>query len=341
MNMNRLVLSEVEVSEVKSLLDDLVARYDTVEDAEFLREAAVVAHDLPRRVRQHLTDFKLLEPMSALCVISGYPIDEERIGDTPTHWKNRACPSQTLPEEMLLVLYGSLLGEPIAWATQQDGRLVHDILPIKGHENEQLGSGSEQLLWWHVEDAFHPYRGDYLGMMCLRNPDQVATTFASLENIELDQQSREKLFEPHYTIRPDESHLKKNKSEVREIDRLLEASYREIERMNTRPDLIPIFCGDRESPYIRLDPYFMNRPSDSEAQEAFERLCSAIEKKLEDLVLAGGDFCFIDNFKAVHGRRPFKARYDGKDRWLKRINVARDLRKSRSARLNADSRVIY
>ena len=341
MNMNRLVLSEAETAETQLLVDDLAARYDTVEDTAFLREAAVCAHELPRRVRLHLTNFKLLEPVSALCVISGYPIDDETIGDTPTHWKHRVRPSRTLREEMLLVLCGSLLGEPIAWATQQDGYLVHDILPIKGHENEQLGSGSEQLLWWHVEDAFHPCRGDYLGMLCLRNPDRVATTFACLENIQLGQQLRAKLFEPHYTIRPDESHLKKNKSEVREIDRLLEASYREIERMNTRPDPIPIFQGDSESPYFRLDPYFMDRAQDPEAQEAFEGLCAAIEHNLEDLILTGGDFCFIDNFKAVHGRRPFKARYDGKDRWLKRINVARDLRKSRSARLMADSRVIY
>lgn len=341
MNMNRLILSESEAAEIRSLLDNLTSRYDTVEDPRFLREVAVISHELPRRVRAHLTDFRLLEPVSALCVISGYPIDDDGIGDTPEHWRSRVRPSPTLREEMLLILYGSLLGEPIAWATQQDGYLVHDILPIKGHENEQLGSGSEQVLWWHVEDAFHSYRGDYLGMLCLRNPDEVATTFASLESVELDEKLWEKLFEPHYTIRPDESHLKKNKSDVREIDRLLEASYREIERMNTRPDLIPIFNGDRMSPYIRLDPYFMGRPQDPEAQEAFDRLCAAVNQNLEDLVLNGGDFCFVDNYKAVHGRRPFKARYDGKDRWLKRINVTRDLRKSRGARLTADSRVIY
>lgn len=341
MKMNKVILSQAELADTQLLLDDLVARYDDVEDAEFLREAAVFAHELPRRVRRHLTDFKLMEPVSALCIVSGYPIDDELIGDTPAHWKHRVRPSRTLREEMLLVLYGCLLGEPIAWATQQDGLLVHDILPIKGHENEQLGSGSEQLLWWHIEDAFHPYRGDYLGMLCLRNPDGVPTTFASLEDVELEDRVREKLFEPCYTIRPDESHLQKNKSSVREIDLLLEASYREIERMNTRPDLIPVLFGNQVSPYLRLDPYFMRRADDPEAQAAFERLCAEIEKNLENLALDAGDFCFIDNFKAVHGRRPFTARYDGKDRWLKRVNVARDLRKSRSSRLTADCRVIY
>jgi hypothetical protein len=34
----------------------------------------------------------------------------------------------------------------------------------------------------------------------------------------------------------------------------------------------------------------------------------------------------------VHGRKPFKARHDGTDRWLKRLDVTLDLRKSRAAR---------
>jgi enduracididine beta-hydroxylase len=57
-------------------------------------------------------------------------------------------------------------------------------------------------------------------------------------------------------------------------------------------------------------------------------------------VLEPGDMLFVDNFRAVHGRRPFSARFDGRDRWLKRINVTRDLRKSRRVRGSRESRVI-
>jgi len=42
----------------------------------------------------------------------------------------------------------------------------------------------------------------------------------------------------------------------------------------------------------------------------------------------------------VHGRRAFKARYDGRDRWFKRMSITRDLRKSRESRTDAASRVI-
>jgi Fe(II)/alpha-ketoglutarate-dependent arginine beta-hydroxylase len=207
-------------------------------------------------------------------------------------------------------------------------------------EHEQLGSGSEELLWWHTEDAFHPYRGDYLGMLCLRNPERVATTFAPLDGIGLEEEHRQRLFEPHYTIRPDESHLQKNISDAARIDDTLATSYDRIEQMNSAPDKIAILHGDPQAPYIRIDPYFMDPIVDQPAQTALDALIAKVESRMENVVLEAGDFCFIDNFQGVHGRKPFKARYDGKDRWLKRINIVRDLRKSRTARPSPSGRVI-
>jgi Taurine catabolism dioxygenase TauD, TfdA family len=68
---------------------------------------------------------------------------------------------------------------------------------------------------------------------------------------------------------------------------------------------------------------------------------SSADAALLDVVMHPGEILFIDNYKAVHGRRPYKARYDGADRWLKRINITRDIRKSRGARLSCTSRIIY
>jgi alpha-ketoglutarate-dependent taurine dioxygenase len=80
--------------------------------------------------------------------------------------------------------------------------------------------------------------------------------------------------------------------------------------------------------------------ADEESRRAMQALIDAVDARLTAVVLAPGDFCFVDNYKAVHGRRPFKVRYDGADRWLKRVNVTRDLRKSREARASSTSRVI-
>src|SRR5262249_35813051 len=147
-----LSLSAGEIRELDSLVNDLAKQYSSAEDAEFLNSAAIWAGDLPRRVRVFLNNFKVFEPSRGYCVISGYPINAQKIGVTPVHWKWRS--TMTLQEEMLLVLFGTLLGDVFGWATQQDGHIIHDLLPIKGHEDEQLGSSSDALLWWHTEDAF-------------------------------------------------------------------------------------------------------------------------------------------------------------------------------------------
>jgi Fe(II)/alpha-ketoglutarate-dependent arginine beta-hydroxylase len=343
--MSRIVMTADEVIETRGLLQDVAAHYGSPENQEFLDEADVIAHDLPRRVRREMRRFRLFEPDDAILVVGGYPIDQEKIGPTPVHWNQHGAGNDTVQEDMLLVLLGSLLGEPIGWSTQQDGRIVHDILPIKGHEQEQLGSGSETLLTWHVEDAFHPYRGDYLGMMCLRNPDHVPTTFAPIKKVRLTPEQLAVLASPYFTIRPDESHLPKNrgngKVSTADEQQVMERAYAKIEEMWKTPEKIPVVFGDPNAPYIRLDPYFMDPVENPEAQAALDELSRAVDEAIEDQVLEPGDFCFIDNYQAVHGRKPFKARYDGRDRWLKRINVVRDLRKSRESRLSAASRVLY
>ena len=80
---------------------------------------------------------------------------------------------------------------------------------------------------------------------------------------------------------------------------------------------------------------------DEESAAALDELIAALTDNLTGVALRPGQVLFVDNFKAVHGRSPFTARYDGRDRWLKRLNVARDLRKSRAARATAASRILY
>jgi Fe(II)/alpha-ketoglutarate-dependent arginine beta-hydroxylase len=335
----KITLNESEARGVCELLDGLAARYGSAEHPELLAQATVLAHELPLRVRQTLNEFRLYEPATALCRIAGYPIDDEKIGPTPFHWKERQARCVPVKEEILLLLLGSLLGDVIAWSTQQDGAVVHDIAPIKSHEHEQLGSGSAEELTWHTEDAFHPCRGDYLGMLCLRNPERVPTTFASLDVSALDEATVALLFEPHYTIRPDESHLRKNRVDALTGENLEEAQSH-IDQMNEKPEKIAVLFGSRQAPYCRLDPYFMDPPEREDAREALDRLLRLIDSRIEEIDLDPGEFCFIDNFKAVHGRRPFKARFDGTDRWLKRINITRDLRRSRASRPSSESRLL-
>ncbi|MEV4014383.1 TauD/TfdA family dioxygenase [Nonomuraea angiospora] len=94
--------------------------------------------------------------------------------------------------------------------------------------------------------------------------------------------------------------------------------------------------------YTWADPYFMRvDPVDHEAADALALLVKQMDDKMVDMALESGEFCFIDNYRVVHGRKPFSARHDGMDRWLKRINVTRDLRKSRARRRSRTERSIH
>jgi hypothetical protein len=314
--MHRLELTKEEVGAIRPLVKEVAARHGSVEEADFLNNASTYAQELPRRLRAFLNAFRLTEP-SGICLISGYPVDDAKIGKTPPHWRKKHDSSSTIEEEIFLNLCGALLGDAIAWSHQRNGLICQDLAPIKGHENEMLGSGSAQGLVWHTEDAYYPYRGDYIGLMCLRNQDAVPTTFASIDEIQLDPNQVGVLFEPCFIFRPDPSH----------------ATHSEEEKA-------PVLFGDPRSPYVRFDPYCMDRPETEEARSAMDYLIRAIDENLTGVALLPGECLFIDNYKAVHGRSSFKARFDGTDRWLKRINVTRDLRKSRGVRKTPASRVI-
>jgi hypothetical protein len=297
-------------------VNEVASRHGSVEEADFLDSASTYAQELPRRLRQFLNAFRLTEP-SGVCVISGYPVDDFKIGKTPAHWRTGTGDSSTAEEEVFLNLCGALLGDAIAWSHQRDGLICQDLVPIEDHKNEMLGSGSEQDLVWHTEDARYSYRGDYIGLMCLRNPDAVPTTFASIDDVRLDPDQVEVLFEPRFVFRPDPSHPTDSEREK-----------------------APVLFGDLRSPYVRFDPYSMDRPETEEARTAMDYLTRAIDENLTGVALLPGECLFIDNYRAVHGRSSFKARFNGTDRWLKRINIARDLRKSRGVRKAPASRVI-
>jgi Fe(II)/alpha-ketoglutarate-dependent arginine beta-hydroxylase len=338
-----LSLSAHEIDAVQALTHGIALEHKSVEEVEFIRRAPVYAHELPRRIREFLSDFKLQEPACGVCLISGYPIDNARIGKTPSHWKWKLDTTTSLEEQIMFVLFGCLLGDPFAWATQQDGYLMHDVLPIKDNEYDQLGTGSEQLLWWHTEDAFHPHRADYLGLMCLRNPDRVATTIGAPDISRMPQEQVDLLFQPRFLIKPDESHSEKNESDLRKQtrngDEVLDSAYENIRKLNSAPPRVPMLFGNRQAPYVRLDPYFTT-PLDDEAGAALNALARSIDENIQEVVLQPGDCFFIDNYRIVHGRKAFKARYDGTDRWLKRLNLTRDLRKSQGSRGGCEMRVM-
>lgn len=335
-NNRTFTVSEDEAVCIADLTRRLADKYSGPEDEALLRELPLLAAELPIGPRRYLRSFALDDELG-YCVVRGHRIDESRIGATPDHWRGRPDPHPEFAEEILLLLYGTLLGEPFAWKTQQDGRLVHDVFPIQGYETEQMGIGSTELLTLHTEDAFHPFRADFLLLGCLRNPKRVGTILTEIDVDRLDPAYAAVLREDRFLIRPDDSHLAENNLATEEYRR----EFDEVANMKKDDKRVAVLWGDPSSPYIRLDPYFMEIPQgDLLARKAFEATEKLLEEGCQDVILEAGDILFINNHRTAHGRRPFNASYDGTDRWLKRVSVTTDFRKSREQRGSATARLI-
>jgi L-asparagine oxygenase len=140
--------------------------------------------------------------------------------------------------------------------------------------------------------------------------------------VDLSTRDLDVLFEPRFLIRPDVEHLRGATTDVDVPAR-------------------PVLFGSRQSPYLRVDPAYTDPlPDDVAAREAFNTLCRQLDAVTVDVALAPGDVLLVDNYRAVHGRRPFEARYDGNDRWLRKMTVVRDLRQSRHRRSEAHTRAL-
>ncbi|GGK48772.1 TauD/TfdA family dioxygenase [Nocardia camponoti] len=256
-------------------------------------------------------------PMTAsgAVVVDGFPCDAQEFAPTPASWQaaQTGDPAARVVDVMLLIL-ARCVGEPFGWHGQQAGRLVNNIVPAAGHEDEQSGASSSVLLAPHTEDAFHPARANLLLLACLRNPDRVATTISSVREVELGDDF-DILHKPVVPILPDISYGAGDFS---------------------RPPPCPTLWTDESGCLtLRYDPAYT--PLD-DAQPDFLRAYSRLGDELARVrrapALKPGQVLLLDNDVAVHGRVPFRARYDGTDRWLKRVNIRLPERRRRGAEAN-------
>ncbi|MEY9944738.1 guanitoxin biosynthesis L-enduracididine beta-hydroxylase GntD [Kitasatospora sp. GAS1066B] len=322
-------LSPEERDQARAAVAGLAAELEALADksgTEFFRALPVAARRLPERLLRFLEAFRREEPAGGF-VLSGWTVVDDELGPTPAHWRKPAGTAGTASvHELYLVLVASVLGDVFAWSTVQDGSLVQDLMPVRGEELEKNAGSSASVLDLHNEDAFSALRCDYLGLLCLRNDDRIPTVYAPLDPTRLTVEQRRILAEPRYVLVPDEEHLR-----------------RAAERgeQPPAPPRTGVLFGGESAPYLAFDEYFIETdPEDEEARAALAALTDQLQRGRSEIALAPGELLIVDNYRAVHGRQPFPARYDGRDRWLKRVSVTRDLRRSRAARADVGSPVV-
>ncbi|MFE7277902.1 TauD/TfdA family dioxygenase [Streptomyces sp. NPDC057623] len=274
---------------------------------ELLRRVSVAAGRLGDAIRHHC---RPVDTDDGLYVLRGLPVDDGGIGPTPSSWATAG--DRAAEWDVILLLLATAMGHPIAWEGQQEGRFVHNIVPAPGHEEEQTGASSTVLLSPHTEDAFHPGRAHLLLLACMRNHDAVATTAAGVRHVRLSADDVALLSRPVLPILPDDA-------------------YAEAQSFTgEQPPKVPALWQTEAGPTLRYDPAYTpldQAPADYRA--AYDRLTAELERVSVAVALEPGDVLVVDNDLVVHGRVPFKARYDGTDRWLKRASVRVPGRRSR------------
>lgn len=327
------ILSSSELFEIEASIQDM--RVGIQNDVDLYTKAKLASLKLPLKLRENLIQLRF-ESSTPYCVISGFSINDLTIGNTPI--SNQSDDKHDISrEDILLTMLASQLGIPFSFATQQKGRLVQTIVPVKDKEYSQLGVGSREELVWHTEDGFHPNRPDFILLMCMRNHDKVPTTVGELPN-NLSVEEIELLFSENFYLLPDPdhaSHLKNWKTDEQRI------AFEQMRKYVESPQSQSILYGSRSKPFMRLDPKFTSIASDQHPSvTAYHKLITTMDEQLKNIALKPGEILIIDNHRAVHGRRSFTPKYDGTDRWLKKINVTLDARKSSGSRFYSEKFIV-
>lgn len=289
-------------------------------EPEFYQKYAGCQGLVPDGLRAFLEDFRD-DRSSTACQVHGFPVDDGAVGPTPQHWERLDGTDSTIESDVYVALCASVLGDPFSWATLQRGRLIQDVFPIRGDERRESGHGSDAFLMFHTDDAFRPDSCDYILLFGVRNHDAVPTYAAAVRDVVLSDEHRRVLFEDRFHILPDDEHIRQLRLRAPH-----DPALRRAIEMRDHPQPVSVLFGDVLEPSIRLDVPFMRCIGDDPtAERALTALQVELDRVRRPLVAAQGTLLIIDNHAVVHARESFKARYDGTDRWLRKIVVSRDL----------------
>jgi L-asparagine oxygenase len=307
-----LVLSTQERQTVAALAEEVNA--SPSEDAEqFCRQARAAAAALPERLARVLDRFEEVGSANGILVLRGLTVGE--LPATPPNNTHHLGERTLVAREQAVVNHR--LGEMIAYEAEGHGRLFQDMVPNAASARSQTSLGSGVELEFHTEQAFSPMKPDYVSLACLRGDPQARTYVLSARRLIslLGQAERERLREPLWTTGVDESFRAHGGSFVAGDVR----------------GPMPILEGALDDPLIVLDQDLM-RGTSPEAQDLLNEVIRLYPAHRDTHVLEPGDILLLDNLRAVHGRSPFAARFDGRDRWIARTFVVRDLLRSADAR---------
>ncbi|OZF42283.1 hypothetical protein CH293_26515 [Rhodococcus sp. 14-2470-1b] len=277
----------------------------------FVRETASVASTLPAAVIDAVTAFAAHgNSAGALLIRHTPPLTE--LPPTPTVVRHRAVTTDRLSEIVMLAV-GALVGHPLSYAQERNGAFLQDVHPIRSQERKVSSQSSAVDLGYHSEMMFHPTPPDVLMLYVVRHDHgrQARTQLSSARDFlgDLTQATIDALHRPEFMI------------EVSRLHSPYLAAGQPVRAVTDGP-AFAVLTGTIQDPVLRFEPE-LTRALTSNAERALVELENAVLRHQRGEALEQGSMLLIDNRRAVHARTRYEARYDGTDRWLRRMHLIR------------------
>ena len=297
------VMQSLDAEELWDAIGRLIDRdLETLTPDEFVDLALAVPPLLPHDLYRRIIEYRRRAPNGDVLLLHG--LLPSNVILPPTVKSSSALPSGTVAQRAALLLVGVMVmfGEPFNYASLWGGRLVQNLIPVRGKEFMQTSQSSSGMLDWHVEDGFREDRCDYAGLLCLRGDPAGASQYAQAKDLKLWPDLAAILREPRFHVRPDPAH-----------DLATEVT----------PRRLAVLTGPESAPEIVYDTHHISPIDDADiaAATALRDLHACLDEVHMSHVMTRGDLLIFDNKRVVHARTPFTARFDGTDRWLMRTMV--------------------
>lgn len=271
----------------------------------FFEDAMRLAKSLPQELRDGLDDFNANGNLEGYLLLRGLPVEPD--DELPATPMSSPPPEdrRLLNMEAMLCIVGGALGLLTAYDQGYGNRrsitVLHELFPTPD-PHPLSGATSKTQLEFHTDLSHHAHQPNYILLSCSRGDHEgkAATLVGSIRKALplLSDEVRDHLYDRVFTRRFD--------AEDPQAIAHVKALY-----------------GDKDDPYVSFNRSFLTAETPQDVA-ALNALSTALAEVTEPVLLTRGDLLIIDNFRIAHGRAPFTARWDGKDRWLHRAYVRTD-----------------
>ncbi|MER7056238.1 MULTISPECIES: hypothetical protein [unclassified Streptomyces] len=300
-----------------------------------LRLASLMAHELPRPLRRVLTDHRLGTLPHAGFLIGGLPLGEGVPASVPN--ERPTGRHGTDHPAALLLLAGSLLGEPLALPGRPAVRPSPGPCPLTGGDGEDCGPGA--TAGPRPEGHSPALRADWTMLLGLRDDARGTAAFTPVDDLALASATRRVLFEGRFHVLADVTGT--GRTEADTPPRSFDDTRSAASLAGTgHPRCVALLEGDEAAPWLRADPASTRaRDGDQEAAKALAALTEAVRRRLVQVPVGAGELFVLDNRRAAHGES-LRAITDphARDLPLRRLDLTADPRLGAGLRAGRYSR---